>query len=108
MIEKNKRYENRKMLDAAKGQPCTANFPECNYEPATTVPCHLNESFAGKGMGQKADDDAMFFGCSHCHDLYDRRRFLEQDRQEAWERDKYFYVLRAVVRTRKILREKGV
>jgi len=46
---------------------------KCNYDESTTVFCHLNHGFAGKGAGQKADDYAGFYGCSSCHDLYDGR-----------------------------------
>lgn len=53
---------------AANGEDCTV----CGRNDKTTVFCHLNESWAGKGMGQKADDIG-FFGCSFCHDVYDGR-----------------------------------
>lgn len=54
--------------DAANGESCTV----CGRNDGTTVFCHLNESWAGKGTGQKADDIG-FFGCSFCHDVYDGR-----------------------------------
>ena len=64
-------YRNKKILEAARGEECTLNFDGCNYDPATTVFAHLNESWAGKGMGQKADDCAGAFMCSACHAAYD-------------------------------------
>ena len=58
---------------AANGEACTV----CGRNDGTTVFCHLNEGWAGKGMGQKADDIAGFFGCGFCHDCYDGRGSLE-------------------------------
>ena len=52
---------------AANGESCTV----CGRNDGTTVFCHLNESWAGKGMGQKADDIAGFFGCVDCHRDHD-------------------------------------
>ena len=107
-MDKQKRYRNRKYLAAARDNPCTLNSPACNYDSATTVFCHLNESFAGKGMGKKADDFAGFDGCSGCHDLYDRRRYLEAHLQEEWQKDENFYVLRAMTKTIRDRIERGI
>ena len=52
---------------AAKDEQCCV----CGRNDGTTVFCHLNESWAGKGMGKKADDIAGFFGCHDCHRKYD-------------------------------------
>ena len=82
---------------SAKGEVCTINGPTCAGGTATTVFCHLNESFAGKGMGLKADDIG-FYGCHMCHMLYDTGQLP----------DPYFYVLRGVVRTLRRLIEKGI
>jgi len=68
----------------------------CNGNPETTVFCHLNEQFAGKGMSQKADDCAGFYGCSSCHQLYDTGHV------EGW------MVLRAYYRTIRRMLETGV
>lgn len=70
-IPKRKPYRNKKILKAARGQPCTLSWPGCNRNPQTTVFAHFNDSWAGKGMAQKADDCAGVFACSHCHALYD-------------------------------------
>lgn len=67
MLEKRKPIRSKKILAAAKGEACTV----CGANNGTTVFCHLNESWAGKGMGQKADDIAGFFGCFDCHSRYD-------------------------------------
>jgi hypothetical protein len=61
-----------KVLNAARGKPCTARFPGiCNGDPATVVSCHLNGAAFGKGMGQKAHDILTFRGCFACHAYYD-------------------------------------
>ncbi len=93
-------YRNNKITQNAKGRNCEANFSGCNYNPKTVVFCHLNESYAGKGMSQKADDFAGFFGCSACHDLYDGRRknHVLEDKE----------VLRAVIKTIRTLIDAGI
>lgn len=96
MLSKHKHVRSNAIRKAANRQPCTMNSPVCNYDSSTTVLCHLNESFAGKGFGIKADDLAAFFGCSACHEWYDRRLYTDED-------DIYFYLLRAVVRTARVL-----
>ena len=53
---------------AANGEACTV----CGSNDGTTVFCHLNGQWAGKGIGQKADDIAGFFGCGTCHYEYDQ------------------------------------
>lgn len=70
----------------------------CNNNPETVVFCHLNEHWAGKGMGTKAHDIG-FFGCHSCHSAYDQNKIGD---------DKYFYLLRAVVKTWLKLIELGV
>ena len=87
-LQKHNSLNSKVIRHVAKGENCTLNSPDCNYDPSTTVFCHLNEYFAGKGIGKKAVDIG-FFGCSDCHILYDRNRL----------KDEYFYLLRAVIRT---------
>jgi len=45
----------------------------CNNNTETTVWCHLNDLFAGRGSFHKGHDILGFFGCSSCHDVYDGR-----------------------------------
>jgi hypothetical protein len=78
--------------------------PWCNYDKTTVVFAHLNESFAGKGMGQKAHDYAGMYLCSSCHDIYDRRH----QPSEQFKQDEYFYLLRAYVKTIGRLIDKGI
>jgi hypothetical protein len=62
----------RKVLDSARGQPCSARFPGiCNGNPETTVWAHLNGHAFGKGAGIKAHDILGFHACSSCHFYYD-------------------------------------
>ena len=104
MFTKQKPYRNQKMRNAAIGEDCTLLSPYCNGDKTTTVLCHLNEGYAGKGMGQKADDDASFFACSGCHDAYDRRSSVS----DGWVRVEPERVLRAVILTRRRFRALGI
>ncbi len=83
------------------------NSPECNHDPETTVACHLNDAWAGTGLAQKADDVAVFFGCSDCHRWYDEplsRKPMSISRGI----ERTDYVFRACVRTWRYLIETGV
>ena len=54
----------------ARGKPCQIRIPNvCNFNPETTVLCHLN----GGGMGMKQPDLLGAWGCSSCHDVVDGR-----------------------------------
>jgi len=88
-----------KLLKAAKGAPCLMRSPACNSDSETVVACHLNESFAGKGMGQKADDTAIFYACSDCHRWYDEGGKTENMME---------WVFPAVVRTMRYIVLEGV
>jgi hypothetical protein len=67
-LQKRKPFRSKAITQAANGEACTI----CGRNDGTTVFCHLNESWAGKGMGHKADDCAGFFGCHICHNHYDK------------------------------------
>lgn len=92
-------YRNAAILKAAEGEECTMNSPWCNYNPETVVFCHGNYGFAGKGLGQKADDCCGFFGCSDCHEWYDTNQGSQEGRHLAF--------LRAYYRTIRRLLDKG-
>lgn len=81
---------------AANGAPCMV----CGNLTPTTVFAHLNESYAGKGLGIKADDFAGFFACQMCHDQYDGRQ--HNAKINDWS------ILRAVVKTWRYLIDAGV
>lgn len=55
----------------AQGRPCMIRVPGvCNFNPETTVLCHLR--MAGiSGMGLKANDFLGAWGCSDCHRYVD-------------------------------------
>ena len=58
------------LRESAKGQECMIRLPGiCNFNPSTTVLCHLN----GAGMAIKHDDLHAAFGCSNCHAAVDGR-----------------------------------
>jgi len=86
-----------KVLKAAEGQECLANFPGCQggYDVAFR---HFNEGWAGKGAGQKADDCAGFYGCQHCENLYSGLLMNTPD-WELFKPDQYFYLIRAYYNT---------
>ena len=90
-MQKRTPYRNKKILEAARGAPCMLNGPWCNHDPETTVFAHLNYSWAGKGLGQKSDDFAGFFGCSDCHRWYDEYAGNHQNHP--------LYAFRAVIKT---------
>ena len=79
---------------AADGESCTV----CDARDGTVVFSHLNENFAGKGMGQKADDIAGFFACFRCHEAYERKLKTVT----------HWMVLRACYRTLRRLWERGI
>ena len=57
----------------------------CNGNNETTVACHSNLAAHGKGMGIKADDRYVAWGCSSCHDAIDGRSHnLSQQGRESW------------------------
>jgi hypothetical protein len=59
---------------SASGEQCQIRIPgACNGNKETVVWCHGNGSAAGKGLGMKAPDLIGAYGCSACHDVYDRR-----------------------------------
>lgn len=88
--------------DAARNERCTVNAAQiclAPYDVPTVVLAHLRW-LGGCGMGLKPDDLQAVFACLNCHDAIDGRRFsLSQE-----DRDRY--VLRALVRTHRILAKK--
>jgi hypothetical protein len=68
------------LTDYARGKDCEIRVPGvCNFNPETTVACHV-PLMGNHGTGFKPMDLHIAFGCSDCHDAVDRRRFLELDR----------------------------
>lgn len=100
-LTKRQPYRNKKITRAAEGEDCTI----CGDNDGTTVFCHLNASWAGKGARLKADDCAGFFGCSECHDVYDARIPRSAGIHPAHD---VGVILRAYYRTIRRLIDKGV
>ena len=92
-LEKRKPIRSKAIRQAANGEACTV----CGKNDGTTVFCHLNESWAGKGIGQKSDDIAGFFGCDVCHLDYDVIKCVKDDE-----------LMRAMYRTWRILIDRGI
>jgi hypothetical protein len=88
---------------AAEGQDCALQFEGCQNDRGTVVLCHLRE-FSGGGTGLKPHDSEAVFGCRHCHDRLDGRVPLWLGEFES----RYEYIARALIRTLRIQREKGV
>lgn len=65
-LEKRIAIRSKAIRKAAKGEECTV----CDCNDGTTVFSHLDELWAGKGIGQKGDDIAGFFACHKCHYEY--------------------------------------
>ena len=82
--------------DSAKDQSCTI----CGTNVGTTVFVHLDEQWAGKGTGIKADDIAGFDGCDLCHMRY--AGILPGERIPEWK------ITRAMYRTLKNRIERGI
>lgn len=88
-----------KLRNSAKGQPCCFNIPKvCNYNPETTVLCHIRDET--KGFGNKAQDFSAAFGCSECHRAIDEKHLSKED--------ELFYSLRALQRTWKLWIDMGL
>jgi len=92
-----------KLRKSARDEECLMESPVCNYNPETTVLCHINSHKFGKGMGRKADDLAGFYGCSCCHDFYDNRMKHNMDKEEIT-----IMALEAVILTHIRMKETGV
>jgi hypothetical protein len=78
----------QKLRDSAKGKDCTLRLEGiCNFDPATTVLCHVPCNMRGTSL--KGPDVVACFGCSACHAVLDR----EPWKVDAWD------VVRAVAET---------
>jgi len=79
----------------ARGKDCQVRAPGvCNFDPDTTVLCHIN--IPGLfGLGLKGSDYIATLGCSSCHDLIDYRVSSTFER-EAIQIMKYEGALRTI------------
>lgn len=98
---KQKPIRSKKIRNSARGETCTMNSPVCNGGgDDATVFCHSNDSVAGKGAGQKADDLFGFFGCEQCHLWFDQKQAASWILNE--------YEKKAVYRTQRRLFDLGL
>ena len=94
--------KSKALRDSARGQDCTFQIVGvCNYNPETTVLCHLPDE--SHGMSRKSDDFSAAFGCSACHDVVDGRSACPEYREH-----QYFYNFRACMRTIRAWSEMGL
>ena len=66
-LQKNTRYENRQLLDLARGEECCG----CGAVNETVVMAHSNWSIHGKAKGMKAHDCFSAPLCYRCHTWLD-------------------------------------
>ena len=98
MLPKHNHIRSKAIRDAARGEDCTL----CSENHGNTVFAHLNESWAGKGRGIKADDlGGGFFACFNCHQKYDIPDRNCSDIED-WE------IMRAMYRTWRRLWDRGI
>ena len=100
MLLKPIRLKKPAWTQSAKGEGCQIRIPGvCNNNPETVVACHLN----GGGMGGKASDLFIAYGCSDCHDVVDKRTYtnIPSMKLERW-------MYEAVFKTQQILINKGL
>ena len=75
-----------KITESARGEECQIRMPGiCNGNRDTVVWMHANGMAAGKGIGMKSPDVLGAYGCSSCHDEFDRRtRHVGRDVAHLW------------------------
>ncbi len=101
MIEFEPPFRSKRVLEHARGQPCTLKFPGvCNHDPETTVSAHIRDRH--KGMAQKASDHSIVFSCSKCHTFLDEHWFDIDPGIVLW------HVVRALQLTYEILIRDGI
>lgn len=93
-LQKYPYIRSRKLLDSSRDQPCTLNFHGCKHDGSTTVACHGNADFLGKGTGVKASDLYSVDGCHWCHSILDGRQKSEYNEEQIW-----WFFWRALVKT---------
>ena len=92
-----------KLRKSAEGEDCTVRiYGKCNFDPRTTVLCHLR-IFGHGGMGLKPPDLVAVYACNNCHDCIDGR-----DRDDAFEYERDRTLLRALIETHLKMHSKGV
>ena len=86
-----------KIQASARNQECTLNIAGvCNYDPETTVLCHIGFK-DGSGKRIRPGERNAVYGCSACHDAIDHRTGQFTDPYLSVEEN--WYIARALVRT---------
>ena len=83
MIEKNKPYRNKKLLNASRGRSCL----KCGADDGTIVRAHyqgIGSERIGKGWAQKPHDFASADLCYRCHNEFDQYK-TGNDTDRGWE-----------------------
>ena len=101
MTQKQTRVRLKKIRDSARGQSCTMNSPECNYDEATVVLAHYNTP-GESGMGMKNCDSSAAYLCFGCHE------WTEKAESRHSQQDYLFYWFRACRKTWRLLITEGV
>lgn len=80
-------------MDSARGEKCTINSPECNFNTETTVCAHSDYKEDGKGLSIKSHDIYVAYSCSSCHSWLQgkekkeiRRDFFHMGMKRTWMR----------------------
>ena len=89
---------------SAAGENCAVCLPGCQNSRETVVLAHLR-MFHGGGVGLKPSDAEAVFACAYCHDRIDGRVPWIRNAEgfDFWE-----CIARALVRTHRILRARGL
>src|SRR5690606_3575678 len=87
---------------SAKGKDCTLCLPGCPNATETSVLAHLR-MFGGGGTGYKPHDSEAVIADMHCHDMLDGRAVCPVAEPELYE-----YIVRALIRTHRIMRAEGI
>lgn len=96
--------QTKKIRDSAKGEQCTLNIASvCNYNPETTVFCHVSFT-TGSDRNREGQRNGVY-GCSACHDALDNRAGIK-----GWlaNDERYWYIARALIRTAERRDELGI
>ena len=93
-----------KIQASARDQECTLQIAGiCNGDVSTTVLCHVGFKY-GSGKRIRFGERNAVYGCSACHDLIDKRSTYPI----LMEKEHWFYVARALVRTAERRDEIGI
>ena len=80
----------KKIMQAARGEPCTFNIVgHCTHSNDTVVACHLPDGSGGSN--RLTGPLSIAFGCGPCHTAIDQNLLRKEDAE--------FYMRRGMMRT---------